>query len=144
MEHAKTTNSCRNNCAGLQANIAETGRKTCLAGIPHEQPLLMRTLGRLVMHCYILAFCVLDCQLNDCLKAQMRENSYHANSTIGCTSCSKGNKLMDSWFGAVLKRPIQRPASSPVLGQFQGHLLCVPEGCCGKLYPLIVLLMLNS
>lgn len=103
----------------------------CFAGTPHEQTMLTRTLGR---HCHILAFCVLNCQPNDYLEAQVKDNFYHANSATVCTGCSKGNNLLDTWFGAILKQTIWRPASQSILSQFQGHLLCVPEGCSGQLY----------
>lgn len=64
-----------------------------------------------------LSFVLLN--VNDYLKAQMRNNFYHANSMIGCTGCSEGNNLLDNSFGIVLKRSVQRPENLSVLGQFQ-------------------------
>lgn len=69
------------------------------------------------------------------LKAQMKIFC-HVNSTIGSAAYSKGNRLLDDCFVAVLKRSFWRPASWFTLGQFEGHLWYVSEGCCGKLYSL--------
>lgn len=70
------------------------------AHVPHEQPLLTRTSGKLVMHCCVLACRVLDSLLHP--KAQIREIFCHDNSTIGHTGFSKGNSLLDNWLGTVV------------------------------------------
>lgn len=88
-----------------------------------------KNLGRLIMRCYVLVICALKCQLNDYLKAQMRDNFYHANSVTGGTGCSEGNNLLDNRFGILLKRSVQRPENSSVLGQFQdfSDISCVSQ-----------------